>query len=487
MMNRVLSGLALVLATSVAQADVWVWDPSASLDQRFDDNYTISPRNPSSVSATRVVGSLGLSRESQAMSIEGLLRADALLTIGDDGSGGAGGELNSNRILYLDFTRTQARSEYGVNLNAKVDTPSRDISADLTDISSTAEDTGASVTQTENVARQRVIVSPYFTYNLSRRATLDTELSFSRVTHSLPSTTDSIRKQFILGNPGVDVPDNLTIDDVGVFTVADELDDFNEQAIDVAYRYQLTPISTLSFFAGYSRFDTTTEADPSVVFAFEDKIPDSEERQILRNPKRKATSNTAKFRVGWDRALTPTLTLGLQLGVFNTNFDNSDLLRESDQTSLSDEERAEKLANAEGSERGYLGSVTVTRSVGIARYTGKIGFDVLPSNVGSQVESFEAVGDYERELGPLLDFSFRVRAYEPDAINASNDNEFARRFLSMEPKLIWRFSRSWTAAASYRYRRQKSQTDVDSGVSNALLFSLKYSPPLEIRDLSNGG
>ena len=85
-------------------------------------------------------------------------------------------------------------------------------------------------------------------------------------------------------------------------------------------------------------------------------------------------------------------------------------------------------------------------------------------------------------MGPLLDFSFRVRAYEPDAFNASSDNKFSRRFLSLEPKLIWRFSRAWTAAGSYRYRRQKSQVDTGSGQSNAVLFSLKYTPPSAIRD-----
>ncbi len=486
-MIRILSGLVLSLIVGSAQADVWVWDPSASIDQRFDDNFTIDPDNATSVSATRLVGSLGISRESQVAAITGFLRADALLTLGDDGSGGAGGELNSNQIVFFDVSRQRARSSYGINLNFKRDTPSRDISADLTDPSVTAADTGARVTQTENVARSRIILAPNFRYNLSRRATIETQLSLTAVRHELPSVTDAIRTQFQLGNPGVPVPDNLTIDDVGVFTVSDELDDFDEFALSLNYNFKLSPISSYSLFLSHSRFSTETEADAAVIFPFEDKIPDAGERQILRDPKRTATSNTTTFRAGYDTALTQTLSLGVQLGVFQTSFDDSDLFRATDESSLSPDDRQARLDNAEGSEQGFLGAVTVSKDRGISRYTGRLGFDVLPSNVGSQVESFEATADYFREIGPLLDFSFRARAFEPDAINGTSDDEFARRFISFEPKLTWRFTRTWTAAASYRYRRQKNQTNPRSGDSNALLFSIKYSPPLEIRDLKRGG
>jgi len=122
----------------------------------------------------------------------------------------------------------------------------------------------------------------------------------------------------------------------------------------------------------------------------------------------------------------------------------------------------------------------------VSSYSGKLGFDVFPSDAGSQVESFEAVGDYKRKLGPLLDFSVRLRAYEPDAINAQPGSDFSRRFFSFEPKLVWQLNRSWALASSYRYRRQKSEQRRGAGQSNALLFSIKYTPPSEIRDLNSG-
>lgn len=487
-MKRILSGLTLALIAGAVQADVWVWDPSASLDQRFDDNFTIDPDNSAGVSATRIVGNLGISRESQTNAFRGLLRADALLTIGDDGSRGTSDVLNSNQIVLLDYTSKRARSSWGIRFDGVRDTPSRDIASDILDInfSSTALDTGISLPQTENVARTNLSVSPNFSYNLSRRATLDTELSFTTVFHSLPSTEESLIKQFELANPGASIPDDLTIDDFGVFRVSDELDDYNEQAFDVRYRFKLTPISTLSASLGLSRFSAETEPDPRVIIPFDDLVADDDERQILRARKRTSESLTTTLRLGWEKAVTQVLTVGVEAGVYNLSFDNSDLFREDDETGLSPEDRQAALDETEGNEVGYLGSVSITRDAGVSRYSGKVGFDVLPSSVGSQVETFEVTGDYQRELGPLLDFAFRIRAYEPDAITETNDNEFARRFLSMEPRIIWRFTRSWTAAAAYRYRRQRSQIDTDSGVSNALLFSLKYSPPLKIRDLQGG-
>ncbi len=489
-MKRILSGLTLAFFTSAAQADVWVFDPSASLDQRFDTNFSINPANEDGVSQTRLVGSLGISRESQINAFKGLLRADALATLGNDGTNNGGGELNSNQIVLLDYTHTRVRSNFGVRFNGVRDTPSRDIAADILDINFTnsALDTGLTVPQVDNIARTSLTVTPNFSYKLSRRSTINAELSFSTVNHSTPSVEESLASQFELANPGVDVPDNLTIDDVGgPFRVNDELDDYDEQSLTAGYRFQLTPISTLSATLGVSRFSADTEPAPGVIIPFEELIPDDDEPAIFRAPLRTATSITTTFRLGYERALSPLLTIGVEAGVRNLNFDNSDLFREDDETGLSPEDRQAALDATEGNDVGFVGAFTISRDDGISRYSGRIGFDVLPSSVGSQVESFEFIGDYTRKLNPLLDFAFRVRAFEPDAISATNDNEFARRFLSLEPRVVYRFTRSWSAAASYRYRRQRSQIDTESGQSHALLFSLKYSPPLKIRDLNQGG
>jgi len=484
--------LVVLVALSLpilARADVWVFEPSAAIDQRFDDNFTIDPDVPDQVIATRLVGTLGLSRQAQAAKFTGLIRVDGLLTQSNSESNTQSGELNSNQVLFLNSEFIGARSKYGIGFNLKRDTPSRDISADLTDISSVATDTGASVTQDNNVARLRLLVTPNWTYNLTRRTTLETSLNYTQVEHELPSAEDALRTRFLqTAQPGDVLPNPITIDDTGFFTVEDELDDFREIELNIGVKSKLSPISTISFFAGLSNYSAMVEPDPIVDIDFNDLIPDDDIMDIRRKPKRETRSNTATFRLGYDRAFSPTLNIGFQVGVYGSEIDNTDVLRDDDTTIFNNQFNSEPdklqaaLDNRVTSSDGFLANVTATKLTGITTYSFKFGVDVLPSDVGSQVESLEAIGDLYRKIGPLLDFSFRIRAYEPDAVNAVGDDSFARRFLSMEPKLIWRFSRAWTTAASFRYRRQKSQTSTRSGESNALLFSLKYTPPSAIRD-----
>ena len=111
-MIRISSGLVLLLFAGAVQADVWVWDPSIGLDQRFDDNFTIDPDDSVTVSATRLVGSLGLSRESEVASISGFVRADALITLTNEETSVISNELDSNQIVFFDITRQRPRAKY---------------------------------------------------------------------------------------------------------------------------------------------------------------------------------------------------------------------------------------------------------------------------------------------------------------------------------------------------------------------------------------
>ncbi|MEE9321156.1 MAG: hypothetical protein V3U76_11965 [Granulosicoccus sp.] len=474
--------LLLITPFASVMADEWVFEPSVSLDQRFDDNYSINPDNPDPLTATRLVGNLGMVQETPSSSIRAVLRFDGLLRQDDEDSAA----LSSNQILFIESEFRRARSSFGIGLNIKQDTPSRDISADVTDLTETASDTGASVTQSSEVGRRRLIIDPTWTYEVSRRTTMEAGVDVTLVEHDLPDPIDAIARQFVLANPDTPLPDDLSIDSVGTpFTVNDELDDYKEAAFKFGWRYKLSQIVTLTTNIGYRYYVSDTEADPSVIFPFEDKEEDPNERLILRNPKRQSVSNTTTFRLGYERLLSPTLKIGLEGGIYSSETDDTDLLREDDQTGLPPEEFEQKLNERIRTEDGWLASVNAAKDAGVTRYSSRLAVDVLPSDIGSQVESLQLVGDVTRELNPRLHFSFKARAYEPDALNSTGDDEFARRFLSVEPKLTWQYNRAWTVAAAYRYRRQKSQTASESGASNAVLFSLKYTPPSAIRDAAN--
>ena len=509
-----------------ATADVWVFEPSISLDQRLDDNYRLETELQRRVSATRLVGDLGLSRESRTTAFRGGIRVDGLLTAGEY----EGDELDSNQVFFLDTVTGNERTKWGVDVSFKQDTPSRDISADLSSDASAATDSGV-VTQRSNVARRQYILAPRVTRELSRRAGVEAQLTFTAVDHDLPSPSDAIYTRYVslynlqnaegAGNTDL-VPETasgepLPFDQVGadtrgigVFTPDGELDDYQDARVDLSYRYDLSPISLVSATVSHSYYradsepadalNTSQASAPNAVAGLI-QVRDGQ-TDIYRKPRgRDALSTTSSFRLGYERDLTPTLQGGVQVGVYLNTTDDSDTFRDSDRAAFRPpfvldptpdnpfnqrpQTADEYAATLESEQDGWLANVTLTKDAGLTRFSGRFGVDVQPSSIGSQVEAQELILDASRTLSPLLDVSFRLRAYEPDRLGANPNDRFARRFLSLEPKVVWRFTRAWTASASYRYRRQKSRVETESGESNALLFSLRYTPPSAIRDAAN--
>lgn len=460
-----------MLLSARLSADVWVFEPSVGLDQRIDDNFDLDPFRETAVAATRAVASAKVSRESQRYRFLGQARVDGLLQVNEDESD----ELNSNQILFFDTQFLQPRSSWGLEFTFRRDTPSRDISADITDLSQTAADTGAIVTQDQNVDRERIVIKPSYRYNLSRRTELNFAFTYTDVEHGLPSVQDAIDRQVqgILANENTPqaLRDTLLsldrpadINDIGRFTVSGELDDFTENLFEFGVRHLWSRRDTISATLSFSGFEALSELQG---VEEPDRIPDSRQENILRNPRAPTTVDTSRIIFGYQRQFSPTFTGGIQFGYFTADSDTFGETQTND---------------------GYTTQLSAARLRGLDRFSARFGVEVFPSDVGDVVESLELVGDYQRELSRLTTFNLRVRAFEPDAVNDANDaDRFARRFFSLEPKIVWRFTRAWTAAASYRYRRQKSQTDPQSGDSNALLLSIKYTPPSALRDARREG
>ena len=503
-----LVALAVLGHAGPAAADVWVFEPSIALDQRFDDNYGLDEFDPERVSATRAVGILGLSRESQTVSVKGLARVDALLTV--SGDEGREDDLDSNQLLGLETRFGGRLTRFGVDLGFKQDTPSRDIAGDLAVGDSVATDTGA-LDQESDVARRRFTIAPGVVRELGRRTSVEGQVTYTNVQHDLSDSRDLILEQYnglfanldalppelqaqLTDADGNRLPaDEITIDTVGPFTPAGELDDFEEVKLDVGLRYKLSPITTLSAFVATSRYVAEVEPDDLAFVPFDDLVSDADERDIRREPRRESVSSTSSFRLGYDRALSRTLAIGLQAGLYVNRTDDNDTLRAGDLAPPEfgfgadyEAQFADRLGTLDTSENGWLANVTLTKDAGLTRYVARFAVDVQPSSIGSQVETQELTGEVFRQIDPLIDVSLRARAYEPDRLGANADDEFSRRFISVEPRVAWRFSRAWTAEASYRYRRQKSRAIAESAESNALLFSIRWNPPSRVRDLGGG-
>ena len=471
-MPRALSLLCLsaLLPLQHVNADVWVFEPSVGLDQRVDDNFRLNTFREEGVASTRAVASARLSRESQRYLFLGQARIDGLLSINEDDAD----ELTSNQIVFFDTQYLQPRSRWGLEFTFRRDTPSRDIAADITDLSQTAADTGASVGQDQNVDRSRIVVKPSYQFELSRRSRLTFSYSYTDVDHGLPSVQDAIDRQVegIIANPNTpaDLQETLLnldgpadINDIGRFTVSGELDDFTENQIEANFSHKLSRRDTFTALLAFSAFEAQTEF-PSPE---SERIPDPREDDILRNPRFSTTVDTIRGSVGFERLFTPNFNAGFQVGYFTADSDTF----------------GERVTND-----GFTAAISAEKRGIRNKFSGRFGVDVFPSDVGDVVESLELIADYQRELGKLTLFNFRLRAFEPDAVSDTTDADaFARRFLSIEPKIVWNFRREWSAAASYRYRRQKSQVDTQSGDSNALLFSIKYTRPSAIADARREG
>lgn len=462
------STLAALLPATLS-ADVWLFEPSVGLDQRIDDNFELDPFRETAVAATRAVASAKLSREDQRFLFLGQARVDGLLTVNEDEAN----ELNSNQILFFDTQWLRPRSRFGLEFTFRRDTPSRDISADITDLSQTAEDTGTIVTQDQNVDRDRIVFKPSYRYDLSRRTELSFAYTYTDVDHGLPSAQDAIDRQVlgILANPLTpqalrDTLLNLgrpaEINDIGRFTISGELDDFTENLFEFGFRHLWSRRDTISATLSFSGFEAQSEIVDTPEGERDEIAPN-----ILRNPRAATTVDTARIVFGYDRKFSPTFNAGIQIGYFNADSDNFGVTESND---------------------GYTALLSALRIGNLDRYSVRFGVEVFPSEIGDVVETLELIGDYQRNLSQLTTFNLQLRAFEPDAISdAADADRFARRFISIEPRIIWRFSRAWTAAASYRYRRQKSQVDPQSGDSNALLFSLTYTPPSALRDARRRG
>jgi len=170
-------------------------------------------------------------------------------------------------------------------------------------------------------------------------------------------------------------------------------------------------------------------------------------------------------------------------GIYANSSDTTDTLRVEDWPEGVD--LTERSATLKSDTDGWLASVSLAHDAGVTRYVGKFSVDVQPSSSGAQVETQELTGDIFHVIGPRLNFSLRTRAYEPDRLGAKESDRFARRFISFEPRIEWKYARNWTASAAYRYRRQKARVDPISSESNAILLAVKYTPPSKIRDAAN--
>lgn len=390
------SGLLIVPA--VAQADAWILEPSVSFDLGYDDNYGMDVYDPKSVGISKVTGELALRRLSQAHYFRGGILADAVAYQGDDSI-----DPNSNQVAYFSTTFNRQRSKLGANFRYRRDTLLREAVSD--DVIDVQQDPDASVEQFLDVTRQRVYLNPFWKYNYSRVTDLEVNYQLSAVDHD---------------------KNTAEVDDVA---------NYNNQGVNLIVGHSISERDKIITKMGYSFF--TTDSDQPAESEF----------------------GTTYLRLGYERALSQTFTVGGDIGYRSTEFNEGAGSVKTD---------------------GEVASLSAVKTTGLTKFELRAGLELYPSSIGQVVQTQELVANVTRNLSELMTFSLQSRFYQNTALSgsetifdatASND----RRSLQIRPSISWQLAREWKVGAAYRYRREKLESKPSSAEGNALLFSIKYT------------
>lgn len=412
MFRKTLISLLMATAASLPATSMgagWILEPSVKLDFGYDDNYRMAVADEESVTVAKATGELTLRREAQAHYFRGGLLADAVSIQGDDDV-----DPNSNQVLYFYTTFNQPRYRWGANFRYRRDNLLREASADvnLDQPVDAEQNQDATVDQTLDVTRQRLYFNPFYRYNLSRRTDAGINYELSAVEHD---------------------KDESEVEDV---------QDYTNQGINLEIGHKLTSLDKIVGKVGYSQFT----AD----------VAESEDETDF---------NTSYIRLGYERSISPTFTVGGDVGYRVTEF------TESSQDVTSD---------------GAVGSISAVKTTGLTKFELRAGYELYPSSIGQVVQTQELVANVTRDLSELMQFSLKSRFYENTAlsgsdtvlvdgdgqtINANND----RRSMTIRPEISWKIAREWKVGASYRYRREKLESRPTFAEGNAILFSVKYT------------
>ncbi len=397
-------GLLMTLPVPL-YADAWVLEPSITLDLGYDDNHDMDVTDPIQVGVSKVTGELALRRLSEAHFFRGGLLVDAISYHGDDRI-----DPNSNQVLYFATTFTRPRLRWGANFRYRRDSLIREAvsSTDPDDIITVDPDQDATVDQFLDVTRQRLYVNPFLKYNYSRRTELGADYQLSGVEHD-KNEEEAVNVQ-----------------------------DYNNQGINFRAAHNLTPLDKVVGKVGFSFYNTDiAEGDDETEF------------------------ETIYYRLGYERSLSQTFTVGGDVGYRETDFtENQEDIKKD----------------------GPVASLFAVKTTGLTKFELRAGLELYPSSIGQVVETRELVGNVTRNLSELMVFSLRSRFYENTAISgddtvfvgtSSSSND--RRSMTIRPEIRWQIAREWSLGAAYRYRREKLESKPSPAESNSILFSIKYT------------
>ena len=169
----------IMIAPLNASAELWRFDPSASVRLTYDDNPELNVANQNSVTSTVVTGAVALSSLTETREVRGFLKAQAFTYSGHDDDL----DDHSNLLAGIEYDLKQILSKWSVDASLRRDTILRDIDlienpGDVT-IEPDDDIDDSSVQQT--VKRNRIVFKPGWSKSLTELTGIRLRYRFNQV------------------------------------------------------------------------------------------------------------------------------------------------------------------------------------------------------------------------------------------------------------------------------------------------------------------
>ena len=174
--------LILLMSPTAVLAQAWQLEPSVTVEQSYNDNYSLTTESEAKVFTTRIAGGLGLKRITETIEFEGLVRADFVKLSGDTDFLD---ENDDNQLLGFKASRKFERTRLRLDFLFRRDDllRSQNVVEDPRDVTVGPDQSVDDGLVPVNVRRYRTDVRPNFEYQLTERSSIGLRYRFNDTTH----------------------------------------------------------------------------------------------------------------------------------------------------------------------------------------------------------------------------------------------------------------------------------------------------------------
>lgn len=268
-------GVTVVLSP-VAYGDAWEIEPSVSFQQGYNDNFRLTEDNEDQVYTSKLIGAAKLSRLTETMDMNGVIRLDLIKYFGDTDDL----KDRNNQLAGFNIDKKWERTRLGLKTLFKRDTVLRstNLFVDPEDINIEPDQTVDDNVVQQNVRRIRVDLRPSITYQLTERSDIGLRYRYfdTRYSDKQGADLDNFTKNTVTGTFGTQITEK---DRMLVLALASRFDPDNDEKTDnfelqAGFRHEFDENTNAGFTLGgrHTRIDNPdggTDSDNGFVARLE--------------------------------------------------------------------------------------------------------------------------------------------------------------------------------------------------------------------------